>query len=66
MQKSQLSQLGLTKKSVESYMGLTKKSVLSPISSFWKEEYPQGEVVGKKMDIPYFTYHPGLKTTPPS
>ncbi|MCF2732078.1 hypothetical protein I6E77_02140 [Bacteroides thetaiotaomicron] len=47
-------------------MGLTKKSVLSPISSFWKEEYPQGEVVGKKMDIPYFTYHPGLKTTPPS
>ena len=55
MQKSQLSQLGLTKKSVE-----------SPISSFWKEEYPQGEVVGKKIDIPYFTYHPGLKTTPPS
>ena len=29
------------------FMGLAKKSVVSSFSSFGKEEYPQGEVVGE-------------------
>ena len=35
-------------------------------SSFRKEESPKGEVVGKTTNIPFSTYHPGLKATPPS
>ena len=49
--------------------GVTKKSVVSQFSSFGKEEYPQGEVVGEyavhlftaNYRQPYFTYHPGFQ-----
>ena len=38
---------------VVSPLGVTKKSVVSQFSSFGKEEYPQGEVVGKKNESPF-------------
>ena len=49
--------------------GVTKKSVVSQFSSFGKEEYPQGEVVGEyavhlftaNYRQPYFTYYPGFQ-----
>lgn len=49
--------------------GVTKKSVVSQFSSFGKEEYPQGEVVGEyavhlftaNYRQPYFTYHPDFQ-----
>ena len=47
-------------------MQMVLDSMPKELSSFWKEESPKGEVVGKKRHLHYFTYHPGLKATPPS
>ena len=41
----------MTNKSVPSQERLTKKSIVFPISSFGKEEYPEGEVVGEHIKV---------------